>query len=709
VKTYRDKSLARIFGELLTQPRPEVLNFQVNDICNARCVMCNIWQNKRGKELNPDEFATLLRQPFFQAVKHVGITGGEPTLRGDLPEFYGAILTTLPSLAGASFITNGFKTSEAIAAYGEVNRAYAAAGKQFSGMVSVDGVGEAHDRVRGRVGAFSKATSTLFGLREAGVEVHAACTIVRANIWDLDELLEWGKRNNIYIRFRVGEFIRRLYNLELGDQIRSFDEAETKHLVSFFYKLLLSYEREERIRLTYKSILSVLTGGERLVTCPYQTSRALNVDSAGSFATCAPCGKPTPLGENPARSTVRLLERLRIRRHACPRCVHDYHGELTRRESDRRIQSGLAAGRLTATARPNAPLAISTRTPIHVLIIGWYGTETAGDIAILGGLIEQYCAKGTSRFTVLSLYPAYSRTTLPPLAAELGVQLEVCAYDDPAILNNLSRFDTVSMGGGPLMDIDPTELMRNIFRAARTQGIPCHIDGCGIGPLRQPRFQAVVSEMLELATEVRLRDEASCAAARQLARGLKPEVSPDPSTIYLRRQGIRWQRGPDRVIRCWVRMLTHEYSQPTGLEESTVLLTGLLRRILAWYPDHRLEFGAMHWFPVGWDDREFARELAHRLVDPRVIVDPKPRSPREILHLMAGAQLNLCMRFHSVVFAHNIGAPFVALDYTAGGKIASYLGAAGFAGRELRYTDLVGLDRESFVARQCAPVGGSTP
>jgi MoaA/NifB/PqqE/SkfB family radical SAM enzyme len=505
--------------------------------------MCNIWRNKRGKELSPGEFTLLLQSPFFQKLQHVGITGGEPTLRGDLVQFYQSILTTLPDLAGSSFITNGFKTVEAIAAYSEVHQAYVAAGKQFSGMVSIDGVGEAHDRVRGRAGSFAKATTTLLGLRDAGVRIHAACTIVRSNIWDIDELLDWGRSNNIYIRFRVGEFIRRLYNLEAKDEIRAFDEAETKHLVSFFHKLLISYEQEERVQLTYQSILSVLTGGERLVTCPYQTSRALNVDSEGRFAVCAPCGQPTPLGASPARSTRRLWERLRIRTRACPQCIHDYHGDLTSRESDRRIEAGLAAGRLTATPRPRHPVTASHRPPRHVLILGWYGTETAGDIAILGGVLEQYRAKGASRFTVLSLYPAYSRTTLPPLGKELGVQLKICSYDDPAVLQNLSQFNTISMGGGPLMDIDPTELARNIFRAARAQGIPCNIDSCGIGPLHQARFQAVVTELLELATEVRLRDEASLRTARQMIAGLEASVAPDPSITYIRRHFTHWQPG----------------------------------------------------------------------------------------------------------------------------------------------------------------------
>jgi polysaccharide pyruvyl transferase WcaK-like protein len=40
---------------------------------------------------------------------------------------------------------------------------------------------------------------------------------------------------------------------------------------------------------------------------------------------------------------------------------------------------------------------------------------------------------------------------------------------------------------------------------------------------------------------------------------------------------------------------------------------------------------------------------------------------------MHGAQLNVCMRFHSVLFCQELAAPFLAIDYTRGGKIRSFL------------------------------------
>jgi hypothetical protein len=40
---------------------------------------------------------------------------------------------------------------------------------------------------------------------------------------------------------------------------------------------------------------------------------------------------------------------------------------------------------------------------------------------------------------------------------------------------------------------------------------------------------------------------------------------------------------------------------------------------------------------------------------------------------MQSSELNICMRFHSVLFAETLKTNFLALDYTLGGKIAAYI------------------------------------
>ena len=683
--------------------RPKVINFQVNDICNARCVMCFIWKNKRSRELSPAEFGAMLRAPFFSEVEHIGITGGEPTLRSDLAEFYLAALETLPGLKGGSFITNGFSPTRAIEIYGRVADIYSSAGVSFTGMVSIDGVGKTHDKVRGRSGAFSRATRTLFALLDKKIETIACCTIVRENVYGLHELLEWGTRNGVYIRFRVGEFINRLYNESADDQIQAFDEQHIKHLVAFFHLLLAEYETAEPIRRTYSSILSRLTGGPRLVKCPYQSSQALNIDSQGRFAHCAPKGTPHRLGPRPRLSLLRHApERMRILQSHCETCIHDYHADwlpdfADARRRDEAVASYLFDGDLQLEEideRPAEPFDVTAHRSI--LLIGWYGSETAGDIAILGGVISEYLSLNPSlRLTLLSLYPSYTKMTMRDLGAAQADRIEVVAYRSTKAADAIASHDAVVMAGGPLMDIQETKLIASIFKAFAERRKPCVIEGCGIGPLTQDVFRRNVIAAARLASTIRVRDEDSRDRLRSF--GLRKEITvrADPASRFVMDTGIKPAPSRDKIIRCFLRQLTWEYRQEITPEACEAILSTCLMKLLAWFPEHRIELLPMHYFPIGYDDRVFARRLAGKINNPRLFAVHEPLSPTQILQAMAAAEFCLCMRYHSVVFAYELGVPFVALDYTNGGKILGFLKDRHLTSKCLSFRDLDGLSRES--------------
>jgi MoaA/NifB/PqqE/SkfB family radical SAM enzyme len=48
----------RAFDDVSATPTlrlPEVIQFPVNNICNSRCVMCDIWMQKRSDDITPEE------------------------------------------------------------------------------------------------------------------------------------------------------------------------------------------------------------------------------------------------------------------------------------------------------------------------------------------------------------------------------------------------------------------------------------------------------------------------------------------------------------------------------------------------------------------------------------------------------------------------------------------------------------------------------
>jgi MoaA/NifB/PqqE/SkfB family radical SAM enzyme len=148
---------------------PTQLNLPITDNCNARCVMCDVWKEPSEGELDAGELGRLLSDPLFARVEHLGISGGEPTLRRDLVEVARAAHDALPALRSISFTTHGFHVSRwekllpALAALARER------GTQLRVHVSVDGVGALHDRVRGIPGAWEKALATSERVRAHGV------------------------------------------------------------------------------------------------------------------------------------------------------------------------------------------------------------------------------------------------------------------------------------------------------------------------------------------------------------------------------------------------------------------------------------------------------------------------------------------------------------------------------------------------------------
>lgn len=678
-------------GEVPCPPiRPKTLNFQVNDVCNARCVMCHVWQHRRDREMSPPEFAALLADPYFSEVEHVGITGGEPTLRRDLAEFYLALPDVLPRLTGASFITHGMDTDRALVTYTRVAEAYRERGLQLHGMVSLDGLDAVHDRVRGRAGAFARATRTLFGLKAAGVPAIACCTIVRSNVWGLQDLLEWGY-DKTYIRFRVAEFINRLSNHTAVGEIRAFDAAERSTLISFFQHLILHYEQDESVRRTYASIMALLAGQTRQTGCPYQDGRAINLDCRGRFAVCAPKGTPHPLdGDAAAAVAAAARERQTIVDRHCARCIHDYHDDWRPSIAERRRSTAQVVKRLEAPPPVSAAVPSAAASPRTVLVLGWYGTETIGDMAILSAVVDEYRRNDArTTFIVPSQFPDYTRHNL----FRLGLDCRVESYGDPELVGQLWGAGTVVIGGGPLMDVPQLAWIATIIERARALGRRTVIEGCGIGPVHLASTAGQIRRIAAAADDVRLRDHASARALEALGIVRPVTVVEDPAARWVRSTGVRHSGAGDGPVSIFARALTHEYPQHTSPEDATLAVAGFVRRLCDGYPDRAVRLHAMHYFPVGGDDRVYARRLAALVDRAACTVDQVPRTPLEALQIMACSSLVVCMRFHSLVFAHGIGAPLLAIDYTDGGKVAGYVQEHGLDRRMLTFAQLRSADR----------------
>jgi polysaccharide pyruvyl transferase WcaK-like protein/MoaA/NifB/PqqE/SkfB family radical SAM enzyme len=698
--------------------RPVVLQLPVIDICNSRCQMCRIWENKKSDDLTPDQLRKGLRNPLFAAVGGVGLNGGEPTLRKDLGEIAHVLYEELPSLRSISLITNGYKVEEVIERVREVGEAVRKHAGTLDVMVSIDGHGDVHDRVRGKPGNFERAREVLGYLKssELVTSVRIGCTIIKENVYGLHDLLEYSIAEDVYIKYRLGIPHQRLYTAALEDPY-ALSAAEKFHVAEFLEGLIAHYETSESQKFFYRSLVDQLVHGKaRRAGCDWQ-HRGATVTSKGELLYCAVQSKPLAKIHEADAAQAYFANEPHLREiisSKCASCHHDYVGIPPKPEYFKQLaldtlrrmgledvaraayaRSGMAhwdARRaflrrqkgLASVPLVTPPPVATTRRPgvVRVLICGWYGTETVGDKAILAGIIAALRRQlSTVEITLVSVFPYVSEMS----RRQMG-ELKGCRIVTPAdALTAVSQTDLVAFGGGPLMAIDELADMEAIFRAAKQAGVPTLIAGCGVGPLGATWHDAALKRILELASVRIFRDEESRALAGKLGVDVAADaVAEDPAFTWLEscKDSIPrvLPRRPTLVLglrdfpyRSYGRHLsTREGEQASRRQEAAVLEA--LEVLVAQCPELLIKPLPMCTNHFGGDDRwhyrrmfrgngKLAANLDLSLLGPEL-------TPIEYCRAYRSATVALTMRFHALVFAIGLGVPAVAIDYTLGqGKV----------------------------------------
>jgi polysaccharide pyruvyl transferase WcaK-like protein/MoaA/NifB/PqqE/SkfB family radical SAM enzyme len=675
--------------ELIEEAKPSVLNLNIIDSCNSKCTMCNIWRRDEELEITPEQLKEVLQDELFSELKHVGVTGGEPTLREDLPSVYEKIIEAVPGIVGLSIITNAIIEDDVKQRIKDVKAVCDKHNVGFSAMVSLDGVGKAHDNVRGTKGNFETAISVFNYLdKELKMPVAFGCTISKINAWDADDLLYFAKENGMYGRFRIAETINRLYNHNRGKVIRNFDTDETYNLLLFFEKLKQTFEENPTYQRTYSSIQNILQGGNRLIGCPYHNN-GMVLGSKGQLSYCAP--KSKELGNALEVSASKLNrdnfdEKRRIVKENCRSCVHDYHAPLTVNENKVRALKYIQHRFLTID-KVDQVVRIARKLDevsnnsgkTSIFIFGWYGTETVGDKAILGGIIDHYkeVYQENVEFVIGSLFPFITERT----CQELRLDAEVVSTKTFDLLRYSRYADIVVMGGGPLMDLNELYVPLLGFKVAKAFKKKTVVFGCGIGPLKKANFESSVQQILFLADEVKLRDQGSIEYARKLKFKGELEFSGDPAKQYIKRIQSDIKSERQSKISCFLREWTFEYY--VGSYEDFQIekekfergLAVLIKEKANDFNVDKIEFHHMHNFVFGNDDRDFSRYFINKFFkeDNRVSMNRKLSTVDSIIENMKSSELNICMRFHSVLFADTLNTDYLAIDYTLGGKIHNFL------------------------------------
>ncbi|OGW75227.1 MAG: hypothetical protein A3J81_03680 [Nitrospirae bacterium RIFOXYB2_FULL_43_5] len=171
--------------------------FFVTARCNAKCDFCFYQKNKTG---NRNEL-TLPEIEKFSAklgnVYEVLLSGGEPFLRDDIYEI-GKTFAKNNGIVHLNIPTNGFLEDKAFETISRLSKDIKAV--ELSAMVSIDNIGEKHDKIRGIPGLFNRATALIKNLailqkERKNLRTGIIITLNKSNINDIKEIIDYIKND----------------------------------------------------------------------------------------------------------------------------------------------------------------------------------------------------------------------------------------------------------------------------------------------------------------------------------------------------------------------------------------------------------------------------------------------------------------------------------------------------------------------------------
>lgn len=166
--------------------RPAAATCYVTGACNSRCKTCAVWRKKPAPDASTAEWSDVLAQLGAAGVRYVCLSGGEPLLRPDLADLVRAARAA--GMGSVEVASNGLLLSE------ERLDGLVAAG--LSGLhLSLDGLDQVHDRIRGVPGSFAAAARTLRLARERGLAVSVNTNLLAENLHQVGAVLALAEKH----------------------------------------------------------------------------------------------------------------------------------------------------------------------------------------------------------------------------------------------------------------------------------------------------------------------------------------------------------------------------------------------------------------------------------------------------------------------------------------------------------------------------------
>ena len=297
---------------LVSPGNPITLTYSITAACQSKCKTCNIgikYQHdpkRKERDLNLQEI-----EKVFQTLGHIyffNISGGEPFLRGDLPEiirlackYLQPRIIHIPTNAIASDRIRDLtvKCLEIIEKYDPK--------VPFTVKPSIDGVGSVHDEIRGVKGNFKRLEKTISYLKEIerdheNFHLELGTVISNYNVKHLPEIEDYVHSLGVQsYRNEIAEQRTEFFNLT--DPITPDAETYERLVREFAEKIRKNIGKKrkltkitESLRLVYYDlVIRILRENRQVIPCFAGISN-VHINFDGEVWPCCVLGYSQPLG-----------------------------------------------------------------------------------------------------------------------------------------------------------------------------------------------------------------------------------------------------------------------------------------------------------------------------------------------------------------------------------------------------------------------------
>ena len=306
---------------------PTVLHVNVNLRCNTNCVMCSIWELKSPHALGIAQFETIFSDPVYRRIEYIILAGGEPTLRNDLAEIVEVMHKHMPRLKKLMIPSNIINRNSIEKQYPQIARYCAEHRIRLTLGVSLDGIAETHDKIRGVKGAFEKVMGNIAFMKElqkkTPFNMSIDPTIFSMNLHEMQKLNDLAQRLDMPITFQIAAVANDYYHNGDMDVLKIENRGRLR-LIEFLKRRIEESSLLDALAYYYAEVVENMEGASaRGLPCPFaDQGLLLNPDGSLQY-----CHNSRPIGNVLETSSSQLYHapeniayRDKVRNESCPSC-----------------------------------------------------------------------------------------------------------------------------------------------------------------------------------------------------------------------------------------------------------------------------------------------------------------------------------------------------------------------------------------------------